>query len=142
MSKTYIPAELRRQVREDAGHRCGYCRISELISATESVIDHILPESAGGSTARENLWLVCTRCNQFKGSKTQAADSQTGEVVPLFNPRTQVWTEHFSWSEDGTEIVGRTACGRATVDALCLNRELVILARRRWVSVGWHPPAD
>lgn len=140
MSKTYIPDELRRQVREDAGNRCGYCRASELVTATELVVDHILPASVGGSTAQENLWLICTRCNQFKGSKTHAMDPQTGEVVSLFNPRTQVWTEHFGWSEDGTEIIGRTACGRATVEALHLNRELVILARQRWVSVGWHPP--
>jgi hypothetical protein len=140
VSKTYIPAELRRQVREDAGHRCGYCHISELISATELVVDHILPESSGGPTARENLWLICTRCNQFKGSKTHAIDPQTGENVLLFNPRTQVWAEHFTWSSDGVEIVGLTTCGRATVNALHLNRELVVLARRRWVSVGWHPP--
>jgi hypothetical protein len=91
---------------------------------------------------RENLWLVCTRCNQFKGHKTRTTDPETGEIVPLFNPRTQVWAEHFAWSEDGTEVSGRTACGRATVEALRLNRELVVLARRRWVSVGWHPPAD
>ena len=142
MSKTHIPAQLRRQVRKDAGHRCGYCRISELVSATELVIDHIVPESAGGPTTRENLWLVCTRCNQFKGSKTLATDPQTGEDVPLFNPRTQAWTDHFVWSEDGTIISGRTVCGRATVEALHLNRELVVLARRRWISVGWHPPQD
>ena len=142
MSKTYIPSELRRQVREDAGHRCGYCRISESVSATELVIDHIVPESAGGPTVRGNLWLVCTRCNQFKGNRIDALDPQTGENVSLFNPRTQAWAEHFGWSEDGTEIIGRTDCGRATVEALRLNRELAILARRRWVSVGWHPPED
>jgi hypothetical protein len=142
VSKTYIPSELRRQVREDAGHRCGYCRISEFVSATELVIDHIVPESAGGPTVRGNLWLVCTRCNQFKGDRIEALDPQTGENVPLFNPRTQAWGEHFGWSEDGTEIIGRTDCGRATVEALRLNRELAILARRRWVSVGWHPPED
>lgn len=129
-------------MREDAGNRCGYCRASELVTATELVVDRILPESTGGPTARENLWLVCACCNQFKGGKTRATDPQTDEVVPLFNPRTQTWTEHFAWSGEGTEIIGRTACGRATVEALRLNRELVVLARRRWVSVGWHPPAD
>jgi hypothetical protein len=142
VSKTYIPSELRRQVREDAGHRCGYCRISEFVSATELVIDHIVPESAGGPTIRENLWLVCTRCNQFKGDRIDALDPRTGKNVPLFNPRTQAWLEHFGWSEDGTEIVGRIDCGRAKVEALRLNRELAILARRRWVSVGCHPPED
>jgi hypothetical protein len=142
VSKTYISAELRRQVQQDAGHRCGYCHISEFVSATELVVDHILPESSGGPTTRENLWMVCTRCNQFKGSRTHAVDPQTGEEAPLFNPRIQIWAEHFVWSEDGTEVIGRTACGRATVEALHLNRELAVLARRRWVSVGWHPPSE
>jgi len=142
VSKSYIPAELRRQVRDDAGYCCGYCRASEVVTATDLVVDHILPESIGGPTARENLWLICTRCNQFKGSQTHAKDPRSGESVPLFNPRTQIWQEHFAWSEDGAEIIGRTACGRATVEALNLNRELAVLARRRWVSVGWHPPTD
>ncbi len=86
--------------------------------------------------------MVCIRCNQFKGSKTHAVDSQTNDEVSLFNPRVQVWAEHFAWSEDGAEVIGRTACGRATVEALHLNRELTVLARRRWVSVGWHPPGE
>jgi len=142
MSKSHISAQLRHQIREDAGNRCGYCRASEILLATELVIDHILPESADGPTTRDNLWLVCTRCNQFKGSKTHATDPETGKVTALFNPRTQIWKEHLAWSRDGTRIIGLTACGRVTVKALHLNRELAILARRRWVSVGWHPPAD
>jgi 5-methylcytosine-specific restriction endonuclease McrA len=72
MSKSHISAQLRHQIREDAGNRCGYCRASEILLATELVIDHILPESADGPTTRDNLWLVCTRGNQFKGSKTHA----------------------------------------------------------------------
>lgn len=142
MSRTYISDELRHQVRQDAGERCGYCRASELVTATELVVDHIQPGSAGGPTVRENLWLICTRCNQFKGDKVDVVDPQTGDQVLLFNPRTQVWKEHFAWSEDGTEVVGCTACGRATIEALHLNRELLVLVRRRWASVGWHPPAE
>ncbi len=67
-------------------------------------------------------------------------DPENGERVSLFNPRRQVWREHFGWSEDGVFIVGRTACGRATVVALQLNHEHLVKARRRWVMVGWHPP--
>ena len=37
-------------------------------------------------------------------------------------------------------IVGITAVGRATVQALKLNRSTLVAARRRWVEVGWHPP--
>jgi hypothetical protein len=45
-------------------------------------------------------------------------------------------------AEDGTHIIGRTACGRATVKALKLNHSFAITVRRSWVSVGWHPPLD
>ncbi len=60
----------------------------------------------------------------------------------LFNPRTQVWPEHFAWSEEGDLIVGLTPTGRATVVALNLNRPSLVKARQLWVSVGWHPPKD
>jgi hypothetical protein len=105
-------------------------------------VEHIVPEAAAGPTVEENLWLACVHCNQFKADRTHAEDPLTDEVVALFNPRTQVWKEHFTWSENGTEIIGLTPCGRATVVALRLNRELAVLARRLWVSVGWWPPQD
>jgi hypothetical protein len=59
--------------------------------------------------------------------------------VPLFNPRRQVWREHFRWNESGIEIIGLTSCGRATAIALKLNNEYLTRARRRWVLAGWHP---
>ncbi|MCP4680565.1 MAG: HNH endonuclease, partial [Deltaproteobacteria bacterium] len=67
----------------------------------------------GGPTTEENLWLACRRCNEFKGSRTRARDPQTGIMKTLFNPRKQIWSEHFVWSKDGGEIIGKTACGRA-----------------------------
>ena len=30
--------------------------------------------------------------------------------------------------------------GRATIVALNMNNAVIVYARRRWVSVGWHPP--
>jgi hypothetical protein len=142
MSKKYVPARLRRQVAQDARRRCGYCLTAEQIIGRPMNIDHIVPEAKGGSTARDNLWLACRRCNEFKGSRTHADDPMTGTEVPLFDPRRQSWTVHFAWSEDGTEIVGLTAVGRATVAALRLNNEEVVGARWLWVQAGWHPPAD
>jgi hypothetical protein len=60
--------------------------------------------------------------------------------VPLFNPRQHSWAEHFVWSEDGTQIIGLTAIGRATVATLKMNNPVSIRARKLWASVGWHPP--
>lgn len=142
MTPAYIPVELRQQVRADAGRCCGYCYSPEVLTGMPLEIEHIIPEAGGGLTVRENLWLACHRCNEFKGDRTQAIDPLTGENVALFNPRTQRWREHFAWSPDGTLIVGLTPCGRATVVALRLNNEYVVEARRFWVEAGWWPPAD
>jgi hypothetical protein len=53
----------------------------------------------------------------------------------LFNPRTQAWSDHFQWSQDGAIIVGLTPVGRATVEALRLNNEIAVEVRRNWVLV-------
>ena len=39
-------------------------------------------------------------------------------------------------------IVGRTAAGRATVDALHLNRPELVNLRRVLSIIGEHPPPD
>ena len=72
-----------------------------------------------------------------------AIDPESGEVVALFNPRTQVWSEHFRWVEGGLKIVGLTAIGRATVATLRLdsNPEALVV-RGFWIQVGWHPPEN
>jgi|SRR5579883_1022367 hypothetical protein len=142
MSRTYIPAELRRQVRVDANARCGYCHAPEAFLGMPLDIEHIIPEAIGGPTVRDNLWLACTRCNDFKGDRTDAPDPTTGQIVPLFNPRVQSWIEHFAWSPDGTRIIGRTAIGRTTIEALRLNNEFIIVARSFWVEARRWPPAD
>lgn len=105
-------------------------------------IDHIKPEIKGGETVRENLWLACRRCNEFKGSRTQAVDPMTNETVPLFNPRTQSWNVHFAWNQDGIRVIGLTAVGRATVIALHPNNDEIVASRSLWVQAGWHPPVD
>lgn len=104
------------------------------------VIDHIFPEALGGVSEEENLWLACRRCNEFKGIQTTGIDPQTNSVVTLFNPRFQTWTDHFEWTNDGLAVIGLTSIGRATVQALNLNNAFIVRSRKRWVSVGWHPP--
>lgn len=142
MSVSRVPARIAKDVRSDAGHRCGYCRASEAITSIPLVFDHIVPEAAGGPTTRENLWLACERCNRHKADRTAALDPETGQLVPLFNPRTQAWQTHFAWGHDSTQIIGLTSHGRATVLALQMNHPLAVLARKYWASAGWHPPLD
>ena len=142
MTRPYVSSDLRRQVVQDAGHLCGYCLSDETLPGTPLSIEHIVPVAAGGPTTRENLWLACRPCNEFKGIQTHTEDPETGEIMPLFNPRTQDWRTHFDWNNDKTRIVGLTPTGRATVTALQLNRSILAKARRRWVMAGWHPPQE
>jgi len=112
----------------------------EVVSGVPLTMEHIIPQAKGGGTVEENLWLSCRLCNEAKGVLTEAVDPISSTVAPLFNPRTQVWAEHFAWSEDGAQVIGRTPTGRATVVALKLNSELHVRARAIWVEAGWHPP--
>lgn len=142
MSRTRIPRELRRRVEAAARLRCGYCQTQQIVVGYPLHVEHIIPEAAGGPSVEENLWLACSVCNNTKGVQTTAQDPLTGQPVPLYNPRSQAWSDHFAWSSDGDQIIGLTPVGRATVVALQLNTPLRVQARQRWVLVGWHPPRD
>jgi hypothetical protein len=142
MSKMRVGRRLRAQVLVDAGGHCGYCRLSEEITGTPLEIEHIVPEGRGGSTRRANLWAVCRYCNLLKSDRIEAPDPETGSPVPLFNPREQRWSEHFAWIDGGLRITGTTPVGRSTVEALALNRAMLVRARAYWVSAGWHPPKE
>lgn len=131
---------VRVQIRERAQDRCGYCQSPQQYVLGLLELDHIIPIAKGGTDAEDNLWLACRLCNGFKGMQTHARDPRTSRRVRLFNPRRQRWARHFLWSDDGTRIIGRTACGRATVVALQLNHVIAMMVRREWVAAGWHPP--
>lgn len=104
--------------------------------------EHIIPLAHGGKDTEDNLWLACPLCNLHKGMRVMAVDPDSAAEVPLFNPRTQNWHDHFVFDQDNAEIVGITPTGRATVDALRLNLPAQIEARRWWVELGQYPPAD
>jgi hypothetical protein len=142
VSEGYVPETVRERVRAQAGERCGYCLAPQRLVLGRLEIDHIIPTARGGSDDEPNLWLACRLCNNFKSDQTDGLDPETGRRVTLFDPRRQRWPEHFSWGEDGTRILGKTPCGRATVLALQLNNLIAVMVRREWVAAGWHPPRE
>ena len=143
MGREYIPVEVARRVREAARHRCGYCLSPQHLVMARLEIEHIVPLAAGGTSDESNLWLGCPLCNRAKGQQVTAVDPVTGEVVPIFNPRTERRANHFRWSADGLCIVGRTPTGRAPVAALNLDSDSdALLVRSYWVEAGWHLPTD
>lgn len=135
-----ISKKIRQRVCQRAGNHCEYCLSQQEFVMGSLQIDHVIPAAAGGSDKEENLCLACELYNQYKWKKTEETDPESGQHVPLFNPRKQRWNDHFNWSASGAEVVGLTAIGRATVNALRLNNDLAVTVRKNWIRAGWHPP--
>ena len=133
-----MPAQLRRVVVERAGHRCEYCRLAQAGQEAAFHIDHVVPEAVGGETEAGNLALACVSCSLRKGARQSGRDPESGREMPLFNPRHEVWREHFRW--DGAMVAGVTPTGRATIAALRLNRPLILAIRGEETFHGRHPP--
>jgi hypothetical protein len=142
MSPRKIPAPVQEQVRRRANYLCEYCHTNEQWQYVPFTIDHIIPLAEGGMDSSDNLALACFHCNRRKSTKQTALDPETGEIVPLFNPRQDSWATHFKWSSDGVFILPQTATGRATSALLALNRDRVIHIRAADVEVGRHPPSQ
>jgi 5-methylcytosine-specific restriction endonuclease McrA len=114
--------QTRHQVRQRAGHRCEYCQLTEAQSPVAKLqIEHIMPKKHGGSDDLANLALACIDCNLRKGANLTGIDPDTGQVIELFNPRSQRWAEHFAWN--GCHVVGLSAIGRTTIRVLDINSE-------------------
>lgn len=134
---TYIPETLRRQVIERAGECCEYCLIHQQHSIYTHEVDHIIPVKHRGQTTADNLCLACLDCNRHKGSDFASFDPETDTVMTLFNPRRDVWSEHFRLDE--AQIVPLTAVGRVTAFVLQLNDELRLRARTALLRAGRYP---
>ncbi|MHC5675729.1 HNH endonuclease [Nostoc sp.] len=138
----YISEATQNQVRQRAKSLCEYCHASEQWQYVSFTVDHVIPLTKGGANLIDNLALACFHCNRQKSDKLKAFDEQSLSEVPLFNPRTDSWQEHFIWSTDTLSIIGLTPTGRATVAALAFNRPRIINIRDADREIRRHPPPD
>ena len=132
-----ISSELRKLVFDRAAGRCEYCGLAQAGQEATFHVDHIVPVSANGPTEFENLALACVSCSLRKGAREFFVDPESGVQCRLFQPRTDLWNDHFLW--DGPRLIGRTPTGRATVEGLQLNRPLIIAVRDEESHWGRHP---
>ncbi len=140
MPRKYISKADKETVRLRANYCCEYCQSLEDFATEPFSIEHIIPLAKGGLDELTNLALACLGCNSYKHIKTEALDADSKTIVLLFHPREHDWTAHFEWSENFTEIIGKTAIGRATVVALKLNRKGLVNLRMALTYWGEHPP--
>jgi hypothetical protein len=126
--------KLRELVKQRAGDNCEYCRLSQAHSPEPFQPDHIVAEYHGGQTELGNLCWCCVICNQHKSANLAGVDFSTQKTVMLFDPRLHVWSRHFRWA--GPLLVGKTPRGRATINALRINREDRVALRQMLIDEG------
>ena len=138
MPRQHISPSLRLLVVERAHEYCEYCLLHQDDSPDTHHIDHVIAVKHGGQTVSENLAYACAECNLYKGTDFATIDPATGAIVPLFNPRTQAWHEHFEFN--GAWITGLTVMGRVTIELLHLNGDARLLERETLIADGHYPP--
>ena len=84
-----------------------------------------------------NLAWACADCNSYKGTDLTGIDPETGRIERLFNPRSDVWSEHFAW--EGGVMRPKTAIGRVTVTLLKINLPARVDVRRELMAAGLFP---
>jgi hypothetical protein len=140
MSSERVGLDLRHRVAERANGCCEYCLCQSHFSPSPFSVEHIIPRSMRGKTVSSNLALVCQGCNNHKFRHTTGIDPITREEFPLYNPRLDIWSEHFAWTSNFEEIAPLSAKGRATLLRLNLNRPEIVALRRILTVAGFHPP--
>ena len=128
-----VDAATRAMVRNRAEGRCEYCHShQDDRDFFPFHIEHIIPKKHGGGDHHLNLCLACAECNLAKGPNLTGMLS--GKIVPLFNPRRQLWDRHFCWH--GLLLVGITNAGKVTVYVLNMNSDIRILLRESLRAEG------
>jgi hypothetical protein len=129
-----IPAALKAEVRERAKDRCEYCRMPQDGAFFAHEVDHVLATQHRGPTELDNLALACFQCNRLKGPNIASIDPQSKRLVPLFNPRSDSWPEHFR--AEGGRLIPLTLTGRATAALLNFDHPDREEARQRLAQLG------
>ncbi len=117
----------RDMIRRRAGLRCEYCHTPDQPAEFSFHVEHIVAVVHEPNHHETNLAWACPQCNAHKGLNLTTIDPTTGQKVDIFNPRTDVWEDHFEIEE--YVIVGLTSVGRGTTRLLQMNAPIRIAVR-------------
>lgn len=132
-----ISREMREAVAKRAGGVCEYCLMSEEDGYFRFQIEHIVSRKHGGASELENLAFACVFCNRHKGSDIASLSPDGKQLVPLYNPRIDRWSEHFRL--EGVLVKPLTPGGEATVRILKINHDDQVLERITLHRQGRYP---
>jgi len=122
---------------ERAGGICEYCRISIEDTYLGGEIDHILSLKHGGETQPSNLALACQPCNRRKGTDLGSISAASGILIRFFNPRTDLWSEHFRVNENAA-IEPLSEIGDVTARILRFNDLDRLIERKGLIEIGQY----
>jgi HNH endonuclease len=112
--------------------------LAQEFSVLPHQVDHVRATKHRGPDTLDNTCLSCAHCNAAKGSNVAGYDPATGVLTALFNPRVDVWAEHFRWQEG--LLVGLTAVGRTTIEVLRINDPDCVEQRDELIAAELFPP--
>ena len=124
----YVSEEKRKLVITRAKNCCEYCRLYQSDAFQKHQIEHIIALKHGGSSDLDNLALACTECNFHKGTDLSTMLLPDKELIRLFNPREDVWEEHFYIEECIFYPISKI--GEATIKVLKMNDIDLIIFRK------------
>lgn len=134
---SYISHNLRNLVALRASHLCEYCLIHEDDTFLKCQLDHIISLKHGGETDLENLAYACAFCNRHKGSDIGSIHHSTGKFVRFFNPRTDLWANHFRLIRSIIEPLSKI--GEVTAEILGFNHPDRVFERKSLVEMERFP---
>jgi HNH endonuclease len=138
MNRT-ISKHIRKLVAVRAGFRCEYCRVLEYLSHYAFHTEHIIGFQHGGTHHPNNLAYSCAWCNWKKGPNLATILQPDNKLVPLFNPRTQNWFDHFEVSSTDGKLIAKSPEAQATIKLLELNHPERQEERLEVIKHGFYP---
>ena len=93
----------------------------------------IISRKHGGSSGIGNLAYACVLCNRYKGSDIASVD-RAGNRIRFFDPRRDIWDEHFKLN--GPVIQPMTLVGEVTARVLRFNASERVIERQLWQALG------
>ena len=97
-------------------------------------VDHVISRKHGGITDASNLAFSCARCNRAKGSDVGSIVATTGQYCRLFNPRIDLWRDHFAI--EGSQLAAKTDIALVTIKMLHLNDPERLAERATLQTIG------
>src|SRR4051812_35908278 len=104
-----------------AGNRCEYCLVPQGSILVAFHVEHIIAQQHLLDHSLENLALSCPECNRFKGPNLATLEPVSRQLLRLFHPRLDRWSDHFQYR--GPIILGKTDLGEGTIRLLQLNSD-------------------